>query len=55
MDVRRMQPFDFRDYAIVGEGFQKTQTYVEFQGAIRQMAERVADFIRRSQGEPVFK
>jgi Mrp family chromosome partitioning ATPase len=54
-DVRRMQPFDFRDYAIVGEGFQKTQTYVEFQGAIRQMAERVADLIANSPADPVAK
>lgn len=45
-EARRIHMANFTDYVFIGEGFQKTQAYVEFQGAIRRLAERVVDLVK---------
>ncbi len=45
-EIRRVQLADFSEFAFVGEGFQKTAAYVEFQTQIRRLAERVADVVK---------
>ena len=46
--MRTMQVADFREFAIVGEGFRKTSQYVEFQMQIRRLAEQLAEQLTSS-------
>lgn len=43
--MRDSQFADFREFAIVGEGFRKTSHYVEFQMQIRRLAEQLAEHL----------
>jgi len=38
---------DFTDFAFVGEGFAKTERYVDFQAKVRELANAVADRVER--------
>jgi hypothetical protein len=44
----QLQMADFREFAIVGEGFRKTERYVDFQMAVRKLAEDTARVITDS-------
>jgi hypothetical protein len=39
---------DFSDFALVGEGFTKTERYVEFQARVRELARAIADAVDRA-------
>jgi cellulose biosynthesis protein BcsQ len=47
-DVARIQWIDFSDVAYVGEGFAKSERYIDFQDRIRDLAKRVANAIENS-------
>jgi cellulose biosynthesis protein BcsQ len=47
-EVARLSFTDFREFALVGVGFQKTEAYVEFQRQVRNLVERVGAILERS-------
>lgn len=46
--AKNIQYFDCRDFAILGQGFEKTELYVTFQNEIRQWCENVAESVNNS-------
>ena len=46
--AKNIQHFDCRDFAILGQGFEKTELYVTFQNKIRQWCGNVAESINNS-------
>ena len=39
---------DFSDFAFIGEGFRKSERYIDFQTKVRELARDVADSIETS-------
>jgi hypothetical protein len=48
-ELRKIQWTDLSDFAFVGEGFSKSERYVDFQAEVRKLARRVADVIENSE------
>lgn len=46
-DLARVRWTDFADLAYVGEGFTKSERYIEFQDRIRALADTVANSIEQ--------
>ena len=46
--AQRTQFFDCREYAVVGQGFKKTESYIEFQTGMRDWTTEVAESLRKA-------
>jgi cellulose biosynthesis protein BcsQ len=49
--ARRTEMVDFTRFALTGEGFRRTEIYLDFQKGVQQLAKQVADIIQKA---PVF-
>jgi hypothetical protein len=47
-EVQSLQQFDFSEYAYLGEGFSKTERYIDFQAAVRKLVEVIAEVIKQT-------
>jgi len=46
--AKAMQAPDFSDYVVVGEGFRKTEAYVQFQKNLKQFSQKVAKCVNNA-------
>lgn len=47
--LAKLKSTDFSDLAYVGEGFAKSERYIEFQDRVRELARQVADAIEQEE------